>query len=237
MARPWEHLLTDQDRIVFRNYEENAASRGFGSRPALIIVDVNYYFVGDKPEPIVDSIRRFPMSCGLEGWEGVRQLRSLLPAVREAGVPVIYTTGGLKKMSRGANHGTRVEVEFGNTIPSEIAPQEDDLVIYKDAPSPFFGTSLVSYLRSLDVDTTLICGTTTSGCVRAAVIDAFSHSFKVGIVEECTFDRAQFTHVVNLFDMHAKYGTLVSVQEVKEYVAGLGEQPGAEKVEAVAAIQ
>ncbi len=221
MTRSWDHLLTDQDRQVFQNYEEKAASRGFGTRPAIIVVDVNYYFVSDRPEPILDSIKRFPMSCGLEGWEGVRNLASLLPAAREVGIPVIYTTGGLKKISKGDNHGTRVDVEFGNTIPTEIAPQDEDLIVYKDAPSGFFGTSLVSYLRALDVDTTLICGTTTSGCVRATVIDAFSFNFKVGIIEECTFDRAHFTHIVNLFDMHAKYGTLVSVDEVKEYLAGL----------------
>ncbi len=230
MARPWDHLLTQQDKIVFQNYEETAASRGFGKRPALIIVDVNYYFVGDRPESIVDSIKRFPMSCGFDGWEGVKHIASLLPAVREAGVPVVYTTGGLKKMSKGSQNNPSVSVEFGNQIPKEIAPYKDDLLIFKDAPSAFFGTSLISYLRALDVDTTLICGTTTSGCVRASVIDAFSYNFKVGIVEECTFDRAEFTHVVNLFDMHAKYGTLISVEEVKKYLASLKPRKEAEKV-------
>lgn len=221
MARPWDHLLTEQDGRVFQNYEENAASRGFGKRPALIIIDVNYYFVGDKPEPILDSIKRFPMSCGYDGWDGMKHIASLLPIARDAGIPIVYSTGGLKKMSKGSQNGPKVAIEFGNQIPKEIAPQKDDLLIFKDAPSAFFGTSLVSYLRALDVDTTLICGTTTSGCVRASVIDAYSYNFKVGIIEECTFDRARFTHIVNLFDMHAKYGTLVSVKEVKEYLAGL----------------
>ena len=94
-------------------------------------------------------------------------------------------------------------------------------MILKDKPSVFFGTPLMSYLHELQVDTLLVTGTTTSGCVRATVVDAFSYNFRVVVVEECVFDRGQASHKVNLFDMQAKYADVVSLEAALHYLVEL----------------
>ena len=96
-----------------------------------------------------------------------------------------------------------------------------DIVIYKSRPSIFFGTPLLTMLAALKVDTLLVCGGTTSGCVRASVIEAHTNNFRVAVIEEGTFDRGQISHKINLFDMNAKYADVVSVSEVKDYIMRL----------------
>ena len=225
----WDDVLTDRDRKVFGLYEESGCgppTRGFGERPALLIIDVNVDFVGDDPnEDILESMRRYPFSSGKEGWEAVGHTVSLIEAAREAGVPIIYTTGGLKEISTGARHGERVPLDRGQKIVDDIAPAEGDVVIYKSAPSAFFGTSLVQHLRDVGADTVICTGCTTSGCVRASVVDAFSYHFRVGVVEECTFDRAQASHNASLFDMNAKYADVVSTELTVEYFRSLKGAP------------
>ena len=143
-------------------------------------------------------------------------LRQLIDKAHEKGLPVIYTTGErredgwdggswLWKSKRGAE---RPKVENsnldGNTIMAEIAPAPQDIVILKQKPSGFFGTNLASYLQLLGADSVIVTGTTTSGCVRATVIDAFRLNFRVALAEEGCFDRSQASHAINLCDMHAK---------------------------------
>jgi nicotinamidase-related amidase len=223
----WDDVLTERDKQVFAaaGYGKR---QGFGSRPAVVVVDVNYNFVGDVPEPILESIKKYRNSCGEEGWEGVYQIRRLLDAARRKGVPIFYSTAPSHRVAlmAGRWHGknSRGDEDFhrqaqdGNEIVREIAPQEGDIVILKDKPSVFFGTPLMSYLNELQVDTLLVAGTTTSGCVRATVVDAFSYNFKVVVVEECVFDRGQTSHKVNLFDMQAKYADVVPLAAALSYL-------------------
>ena len=227
----WDDVLTERDKQVFAaaGYGKR---QGFGSRPAVIVVDVNYNFVGDVPEPILESIKKYRNSCGEEGWQGVYQIRRLLEAARAKSVPIFYSTGSSRPsaLTAGRWHGKnrRGDEDFqarardGNEIVREIAPHEGDIVILKDKPSVFFGTPLMSYLHELQVDTLLVAGTTTSGCVRATVVDAFSYNFRVVVIEECVFDRGQTSHKVNLFDMQAKYADVVPLDAVLDY---LGELP------------
>ena len=221
----WDDVITPRDKLVFENYEKTGSGpsrRGFGDKPVLLIIDVNIDFVGDDPnEDILESIKRYRFSSGVEGWQAVYQTVPLIQVARENNIPIIYSTGGLHGISKGAKHAEMVPIGKGQLIVDEIAPAEGDIVIYKSAPSAFFGTSLVQHLRRLDVDTVLCCGCTTSGCVRASVIDAFSYGFKVGVIEECSFDRAQVSHKINLFDMNAKYADVVSVEQTKEYLRSL----------------
>ncbi len=223
----WDDILTERDRQVFAaaGYGQRG---GFGQKPALLIIDVNYNFVGDRPEPILQSIQRFHNSCGEEGWQAVAAIQRVLPVAREKNVPILYSTG--KPRDRGilAGRWATKNARAGepgeaaaNEIVREIAPRPQDIVIEKDKPSCFFGTSLLSYLVYFNVDSLIVCGTTTSGCVRATVVDAFSLNFRVAVIEEATFDRGQASHKVNLFDMNAKYADVVPVAEVLEYLAGL----------------
>ena len=99
-----------------------------------------------------------------------------------------------------------------------IAPGPKDIVIKKQKPSGFFGTNLASYLTLLGCDSVIVVGTTTSGCVRATVVDAFSLNYRVILAEEGCFDRSEASHAVSLCDMHAKYADVVPTAEVLEFI-------------------
>jgi nicotinamidase-related amidase len=103
-----------------------------------------------------------------------------------------------------------------------IAPGPQDIVVKKQKPSGFFGTDLASYLSLLGWDSVIVVGTTTSGCVRATVVDAFSLNYRVILAEEGCFDRSEASHAVSLCDMHAKYADVVSTAEILSY---FGELP------------
>jgi maleamate amidohydrolase len=227
----WDRFLTERDRAVYEKtgYGTNL---GFGERPAVLVIDVNYNFVGHEPAPILESIEVWRNSCGEEGWRGVAAIRKLLEAARDRSLPIVYTTGieprpdGLGKgflRNRRAGEHPSVAGLAGNDIVSEISPEPEDIFIPKAKPSAFFGTPLLSYLVELGVDSLLVCGTTTSGCVRASVIDAFSSGLRVSVVEECTFDRGEASHAINLFDMNSKYADVVTLEETVGYIKRLPE--------------
>ena len=230
----WDDVLTDRDKQVFAlsGYGKRA---GFGQRPAVLVIDVNYNFVGDKPEPILDSVKRFRNSCGAEGWDGVRHIAELLAAARKKHLPTFFTTGhddrsNAVAFGRWQAKNSRSSEDMsetwdkGNEIVAEIAPQPGDIVVRKQKPSAFFGTPLMSMLNEVHADSVLVTGTTTSGCVRASVIDAFSYNMKVSVVEECVFDRGQASHKINLFDMAMKYADVMTTDDVDEYVTLLREE-------------
>ncbi len=241
-GRIWDRFLTDRDRQVFEaaGYGQ---PMGFGRRPGLLVIDVNYNFCGDGPEPILDSIKRWPNSCGEDAWRGVAQIRALIVAARRKGVPVIYSTGGartdgwdwgswhfkVRRLMETAREQRNVD---GEAIVAEIAPAATDIVIRKLKPSMFHGTPLRSYLQLLECDSVIVTGTTTSGCVRATVIDAFSENYRVTVAEEGCFDRSESSHAINLMDMNAKYADVRPVAEVLAYLeslpAGLFKLPAGE---------
>ncbi len=228
----WDRFLTERDRRLFvaAGYGRRA---GFGARPAVLVVDMNVRFVGDRPEPIEESVKRWRNSCGAEGWEAARHIAVLLEAAREKGLPVIYTTGQdprtdgwdsgrwSDKNARRPEDWQGQTREIGNEIIALIAPRPGEIVIRKVKPSAFFGTALVSYLVDLQADSLLVCGATTSGCVRASVVDAFSYNYRVAIVEEGTIDRGEASHALSLFDLQQKYADVVTLAETLEFVRGL----------------
>ncbi|WNB86497.1 isochorismatase family protein [Cellulomonas sp. ATA003] len=228
----WDPFITERDRAVYAT-SGYGATRGFGSRPAVLVIDVNYDFVGHEPAPILESAALWRNSCGEEGWEGVAAIKTLLDAARAHSLPIFYTTGeeprpdglgrGLWRTSR-AGEKPHVPGFVGTDIVREIAPQERDVLFRKSKPSAFFGTGLLALLMELEVDTLLVVGTTTSGCVRASVLDAFNHNINVAVVEEGCFDRGQASHAINLFDMNAKYADVVSLDTTLDYVATLPDE-------------
>jgi nicotinamidase-related amidase len=231
--RIWDKFLTDRDKAVFAASGYGVRA-GYGKHPALLVIDVNYNFTGDRPEPILDSIARWPNSCGQEGWDAVPVLRQLIDAAHGKGLPVIYTTGDRRAdgWDRGSwswkNNRTGAPLPKaasnldGNAILDEIAPAPQDIVIRKLKPSGFYGTNLESFLTLLDADSLIVTGTTTSGCVRATVLDAFSSNYRVTVVENACFDRSQASHAVNLCDMNAKYADVVTSEDALAYIASLG---------------
>jgi nicotinamidase-related amidase len=233
MSEPvWNKFLSERDKQVFAA-AGYATRQGFGQRPAILVVDVNYAFCGDRPEPILESIKRWRNSCGAEAWDGVKAIKRLLAAARARGLPVIYSTGTGRdddwdrgswnwKNSRASERPrTQASGQDGNTIVPDIAPQLQDIVIEKLKPSAFFGSPLLSFLVLLGADSLIVAGTTTSGCVRATVVDAFSNNYRVAIVEEGCFDRSQASHALSLCDMNAKYADVVRLEETLAYIEAL----------------
>jgi maleamate amidohydrolase len=233
MSEPiWNKFLTERDKQVFAAGGFGARA-GFGKRPALVIIDVNWAFCGERPEPILQSIKRWRTSCGEEAWVALDYIKQLIDAAHLKGVPVIYTTGERRaddwdagswnwKSSRSGEAAGSAHPEIdGNEIAAPIAPGPRDIVIRKQKPSGFFGSNLASYLTLLGCDSLIVTGTTTSGCVRATVVDAFSLNYRVVLAEEGCFDRSEASHALSLCDMHAKYADVVPTAEVLAYLARL----------------
>ena len=232
MGEPvWNQFLTERDKAVFAAAGYGVRG-GFGKRLALLVIDVSYNFCGDRPEPISESIKRWPNSCGEDAWRCIASIKRLIEAARAKGVPVIYTTGYGRadqwdtgswawKNRRTTEWTTATSNLDGNMIVSEIAPGPRDIVVLKQKPSGFHGTPLQSYLTLLGCDSLLVTGTTTSGCVRATVIDAFSSNYRIAVSEDGCFDRSQASHAINLCDMNAKYADVVLSTEIIDYLNGL----------------
>ena len=228
--RVWDAFITDLDRQVFEasGYGQKGT---LGERPALLMVDFHYNFFGDRPEHILESIKRFRNSCGEAGWLCVEKAKELLDAARIAQIPIVHSTNERRKdgldSGRWSNKNRRAMEEstfaghMGTQFMKSLEPLPSELVIHKLKPSMFYGTSLVGMLNDLKVDTLLVAGTTTSGCVRATVVDAFSYNYAVGVVEECVVDRWESSHAMTLFDLDAKYADVISLAETTGFLKGL----------------
>ncbi len=208
----WDGLLGADELEVYRRagYGRLPAE---GRRPAVLVVDMEYNFTGDKAEPILVSIAKFRNSCGETAWRSIPKIARLLRAARARGVPVVYTHGVPQRTG-----ATRHEARMGTDIVREIAPHRGDQVYRKSGASAFFGTPLPGYLIGLGVDTLVVAGCTTSGCVRASVVDAHDYRFRVIVVEECVFDRAVTPHRLNLFDMAQKYARVRPLAGVEAWL-------------------
>lgn len=189
---------------------------GFGRKPALLVIDfVKGYTTSGSPL-FADGVVR-----------AVAETPPLLAAARAAKIPVIFTTveyspphfldGGMWIKKAPVLQALRSGSDMAK-ICDEVAPGPDELVIGKNYASAFFGTSLSSILVTAGIDTTLIAGCTTSGCIRATAVDAVQHGFRPMVVRECVGDRHDGPHEANLFDIDAKYGDVISLSEALEHL-------------------
>lgn len=191
---------------------------GFGSKPALLIIDMTYAFVDPS----------YVQASGNMGWNAVKHIKPLLDEARKKKIPVIYTTGVSKRhptdnisRKRAILDINPMEKPRSNDIVDELKPLDNEIVIAKSKASAFWGTKLASILAYYNVDTVIVTGATTSGCVRATVVDAASYSYFVIVPEECAADRAVVPHKVNLFDMDMKYADVIPASEVLTYLRSL----------------
>lgn len=189
------------------NYAKAYGTRvGFGSRPALIMID----FCQGYFDPECD------LYSGVE--DALASALRVRVAARAAGIPVILTNVVYHPtaINGGRFYEKAAPLRYflqGNPMggwPEGLIPETDELVISKQYPSAFFGTSLASTLTALGVDSVLLTGLTTSGCVRASCVDAMSHGFRTAVIAEACGDRHDGPHQANLFDMNAKYADVVS---------------------------
>ena|SRR5438874_4738542 len=224
--RVWERFLTEQDKAHLAVLPR--AERGWGQKHALLLVDLYRWVFGDRPQPLLEAIEDWPASCGLAAWQALPRIQELIAAARQAGIPVIHITG-LEGISGWSDRTARDEDQSLQAIDrrrrrydivGEVAPIESEVVIHKSSPSAFWGTPLVGHLNRLGVDTLIVAGESTSGCVRATVVDAKTYRYNVIVVEECVFDRHEAAHAINLFDMDQKYANVLSVTEVVRRLVG-----------------
>jgi maleamate amidohydrolase len=223
MAKGWDAFLTERDKAhLAQSPWGSRPPRGFGERPAVIVVDDYYGSVGTEREPLLESIKTWPASCGEEGWTAIDKTVGLLDAARRASVPIIYLHGlkgfGHSKMSPEA-------LAKSNEIVAEIAPQDGDIVIQKAAASGFHGTPMLFHLHQLRIDTLIVVGESTSGCVRATVVDGATYRYNMAVVGECCFDRTEASHWVNLFDMNQKYADVIDVEAAERYFEAISTMP------------
>jgi nicotinamidase-related amidase len=226
--RVWERFLTEQDRAHLA--ARPSRRRGFGEKPALLLIDLYRWVYGDKPESILEAIKKWPSHCGLDGWNAIPPIQKLLARAREVGIPVVHTTGLDGAGVAPRSHRREAELQADRDpeaqdrlrhrydIIDEVKPLPGETVIRKASPSAFWGTPLIGHLNSLHVDTLITCGESTSGCVRASVVDGCTYRFHMVVVEEGVFDRHQTTHAMNLFDMNQKYADVLPLQEVLDYL-------------------
>lgn len=231
--RIWERYLTEQDKAHLA--KSGHRPKGFGSRPALLMIDLYRWVFGDRPQPLLEAIEEWPGSCGLAAWEALPHIESLLATAREVGMPVVHVTG-LHESESGVNGWATAKKGNGRSgylgsnskrkprtsamfdIVDELAPIEGEAFLRKASPSPFYGTPLLGHLNELGVDTLIVAGESTSGCVRASVVDACASRYNVVVPEECVFDRHEATHALNLFDMHHKYADVLPLAEVENWM-------------------
>jgi nicotinamidase-related amidase len=216
--RPWDGVISEEEQEIYR-LAGFGSPGGFGERPALLVIDVQYRTVGDKPLPIREAIAQYPTSCGEVGWRAVAHIARLVQAFRRLGFPVIYPHVAPKAShDRGQFEdkvpGVMAIPPAGYEFVREIAPLPGEICIPKYHASAFFGTSLASYLVSLRVDSLVFAGCTTSGCVRGSVVDACSLNYRAIVPEDAVYDRSPNSHAVNLFDMASKYADVMPTGEV-----------------------
>ncbi len=208
----WKDIVTPE---ILRIYEPYRREVFVGPRPALLAIDLYNLVYRGGARPPEEIIAEFPSTCGRHAWDAVEPTKRLFAAARKAGLPVLYTTSptvsAVVATNRQRGLGT-VDDDF--EIFEAFRPEDGDVVIVKERASAFYGTPIVAQLNRLGVSSLIVCGESTSGCVRASAVDAYSAGYHVTVAEEAVFDRSILSHKVNLFDLHHKYADVMGVDEI-----------------------
>jgi maleamate amidohydrolase len=212
----WKDVISREDLEIYSCYQRKTF---VGPEPALLAIDLYEAVYRGGAHPPHQLAKTHPVACGHYAYDAIEPTKRLFAAARAVGLPIFYSTGDTRAESRPglvtATKRNKPPVDPADyAIRPEFKPQPHDVVITKQRASVFFGTPLVAHLTQLGVQTLIICGESTSGCVRATAVDAYSHGFHVVLVEECCFDRSILSHKVNLFDLHHKYCDVMHIEEV-----------------------
>ena len=194
-----------------------------GRRAALIVVDVTMGFCGAEGLTLEQAIDQYPTACGPSSWVAMPKIAALIDLFRARDLPIVYSLADMYD-PRWTGNATKSNATLRrpgfNDFPPAIAPREKDWVMSKEKASAFFHTPLTIHLTREGVDTLFFCGVSTSGCVRATVVDGFSNGYRTFVVDECCFDRSEFAHAANLFDLNAKYAAVISLDEARAIMEG-----------------
>lgn len=211
--------IPDQYKETFDFYLKKGLSgrMGFGKKPALIVIDMIYGFTD----------LRSPLASNMESQ--IDAINQLLEFSRSKKIPIIFSTVSHDTNLQDAGIWVKkipsakllVEGSEWVEVDKRLNRQPNEMLLVKKYASCFFGTDLSSRLIYLGIDTLLITGCTTSGCIRATAIDSCSYGFHTIIVEEAVGDRAELPHFSNLFDIDAKYGDVISLEEAMAYLRSI----------------
>lgn len=210
----WADLLSEQDKgvITQAGYGSSGSvlwdSRTLGKRPALLIVDMQEMLFG-RNIPILEAISDYKTAMGDIAWGALQYIVPLIELSRQSGIPIFYTR--VVPQDRSTDEPALQIIE-------SLAPLPGDVVIDKSKTSAFFATSLADHLQSRQIDSLIVIGNSTSGCIRAAVVDAFQLGYQPLIPLECVFDRIEASHKIGLLDMWMKYAVVMPVLQVHEYI-------------------
>ena len=201
------------------------SSTGFGNRPAVLVIDFTLAYTTPGSPFFAEGV-----------VTAVDETVALLAAARAAGVPVLHTKVLYHPSGRDGGIFIQKVPALRKLVPGEplaeidpkVAPLPDEIVIVKQYPSPFFGTSLAATLHTMGIDTLILAGCSTSGCVRAGAIDGIQHGYRIVVPRECVGDRHQGPHDANLFDINAKYGDVLPKAEVIAWLDGQRRRAAAE---------
>lgn len=229
MSRIWEDALTETDKAVIKK-GGYGKSRGLGKKPVFVIIDAQHNYVG-ADAPIDQQLKEWPSGGGEAAWRAIEKIKGLKELAKAQDIPVLYTRNVQKDTSRFdsfASKAKRDNTKYidGNPaadIVEDLAPDEGDLVVNKSYASAFFGTPLISYLIKMQVDTLVIVGGSTSGCVRATAVDAVTRNFNVAIVEDAVYDRIELSHKAGLLDLWMKYCDVLATEEIKTYFTEINQ--------------
>jgi maleamate amidohydrolase len=211
MSESWKTVVPERDRQILER-ADMGKQEAWGLRPALLIVDVVRSFTGTKPQAVLEAIKEYTTSCGDSAWDTLPRMRAVLDAARAARIPVVFTKGDpdYKAFCGGSvknEDPERARRLHSTPIADEIAPLDSEFVIRKTKASAFFETPLTIYLVKNGIDSLIVMGTSTSGCVRATAVDGQSHGYPVFVVSDVT-----------LYDLSTKYATIVNVASTIGYL-------------------
>lgn len=220
--RIWDKFLTESD-LEHLSYVGEVPEIGLGERPALLLID-NYWAVyGEEPLPLLEAIKKWPGAMGERAWEATERIAQLLDYARSSEWLIVHVTmlatsssgvlpwwDALHHKSEAASPEWEVKaLDFHE----KVSPVDGEVVLAKSAPSAFFGTPLSSVLVQHRIDSLVVCGESTSGCVRATVQDAASYRYGVTVIEDGVYDRHESAHAINLFDMSQKFADVKTLSE------------------------
>jgi maleamate amidohydrolase len=219
----WKDVVPPEDIKLYETYVRETY---IGPNAAVLAIDLYNIVYRGGPHSPYELDATYPNSCGIYAHQAIAPTQAVLAAARAAGVPIIFCTKDVSPNNRPADAISTKRRQFtpgpdDYGIYEAFEVRKEDIVIRKQRASIFEGTPLKSHLALLGVQSLIVMGEATSGCVRASVVEGFSAGYHVSVVEECVFDRAQLTHKMNLFDMHHKYADVLHVEYVLTHLREL----------------
>ncbi len=209
----WDDVVPPEERALYERGGWGGVA-GFGRKPALLVVDMYTAFVDPA----------YPFSSP-DAPQAVAAIRQVLGQARASGMPVFFSRAQRARTASERGRWKAAAMQYpimanpeAYQIVPDLAPLPTEVVVVKTAPSAFHGTNLISHLVFHSIDTVIVTGTVTSGCIRATVVDAFSDGFRVIVPQECVYDRSQTSHKVALWDIYTRYGDILPITDVLAYM-------------------